>query len=448
MLTSSGMSDKRSFKFVIIFLIVVVLVVLVIDFSYKPSVFKSSYYSINVSSSYNNNKNNGSLGKDNNTYLNKVVLYKNYNLPFFSRPVETGDFSFIDTANYFQTYGVSNPNYQGSVVKIDNQNGKIVWQTDLPNLVMNTPLVLPEINKVIVGIGNDEFFKSHSKLIRGTGTSGIYALDIETGKILWKFPTVGQRKPTLVYKNNTIYSVGGNGVLYAISASNGKELWSYNYGSYTSQGSLTLVGDNLYFGGAHPYKLFDFNIKTRKITWSDDLGKSYGINGGLDDTTIAYGNGSLYTVATKLVNKKQNKGYDYLFKINAKNGDIVWNLNEGYGLINLPNGAQMEGTVPTITNNKVYIGSTTAQKIYAVNSNTGKIIWAKTASGLNNKPFVILNKFLYYDNGLGDIYVYNRFNGRYLAERTTGGQVAVSGLTYFDGRFFADTSNGHFFIFK
>jgi hypothetical protein len=55
---------------------------------------------------------------------------------------------------------------------------------------------------------------------------------------------------------------------------------------------------------------------------------------------------------------------------------------------------------------------------------------------------------LYYDNGLGNILVYNRHTGKYLAERTTGGEVAVSGLTYSNGFFYVDNTAGRFFIFK
>ena len=431
----------------VILLIIVVYLIVVKTYSNIPP-FHSSYYTQNIISPYNNNSNNASNKKNGKTYLEKIVLSKNYNLPFFSRPVVTGDFSFIDTANYFATYGVANPDYIGYVVKINNDNGDIVWKSKMPNVIMNTPLVVPQINMVFVGIGNDEFFYKNNILYRGTSTSGVYALDIQTGKILWKFSTIGQRKPTLIYHNGVIYSVGGNRVLYAISAQNGKQLWSLNYGSISSQGSPVLVGDNLFFGGAKPYKLFDVNINTHQIVWTDNLGNTNGINGGLDDTTIAASSGYLYTMATKLVNYKTNQGYDYLFKINESNGNIVWTFNEGFGKMNLPNGAQMEGTVPTITKNNIYVGSTSAQKIFDISVSSGKKIWSQSAAGLNNKPFVILGSNLYYDNGLGNILVYNRKTGHYIAERTTGGTVAVSGLTYSDGYFYADNSSGRFFVFK
>ena len=441
---------NSTYRYAIVIILIIIITFAIIQktyFSTAPS-FHSSYYTQNITSPYNNNSNNASTKKNKTTYLENVVLSKNYNLPFFSRPVVTGDFSFIDTANYFATYGVTNPNYIGYVVKINNDNGDIVWKSKLPNMIMNTPLVVPQMNMVFVGIGNDEFFYKNNTLYRGTGTSGVYALDIQTGKILWKFSTIGQRKPTLIYNKGIIYSVGGNRILYAISAQTGKEIWSLDYGSITSQGSPVLVGNNLFFGGAKPYKLFDVNIDTHKIVWVDNLGSTNGINGGLDDTTIASSSGYLYTMATKLVDYKTNQGYDYLFKINESTGAIVWRFNEGYGKMNLPNGAQMEGTVPTITKNNVYVGSTSAQKIFDVSVASGKKIWSQNAIGLNNKPFVIVGDNLYYDNGLGNILVYNRETGRYLAERTTGGQVAVSGITYSDGYFYADNSSGRFFVFK
>ena len=428
--------------------IIVIFLVLVFIYSKtKNNVPQSSYYTANISSPYSGKKNNSTI-LNVKTGLSHIVLAKDLGYPFFSRPIVSGDYSFIDSANYFQTYGVKNPQYKGYLVKVDNKTGKILWSVKFPNLVMNSPLVISQIGMVFVSTGNDVFFRTSSgELMRGTQGGGIYAIDINTGKILWHFNVIGQRKPTPVYKNGVLYSIGGNRTLYALSALNGKVLWSLNYGSISSQSSPLLVDNNLYFGGSYPYYFFDINIKTHKIQWKINLGAK-GINSGIDDVAPVYSSGYIYTDASQLVNKKTNEGYDYLYKINANNGSIVWKLNEGYGKLNLPNGAQMIGSVPTVSGNMVYVGSTATQKILSVNTNTGKIIWSQKSIGLNNKPFIVVGDLLYYDNGLGNIQVYNKNTGKYIATRTTSGAVAVDGITYTNGKFYAVNLSGDFYIFK
>ena len=430
----------------------IIVIILIFVFIYSKNINvtpKTSYYTANVSTEFSGKKNNSSIDKVK-TNLSHVVLAKNINnLPFFSRPVVSGDYSFVNSANYFQTYGVKNPVYKGSLVKIDNKNGKVLWKVNFPNLTMNSPLVISQIGTVFVSTGNDVFFRtSKGELMRGTQGSGIYAIDINTGKILWSYKvSLGQRKPTPVYSEGVIYSIGGNRMLYALSALTGKLLWSLNYGSISSQSSPLLVGNNLYFGGSYPYYFFDVNVKTHKIVWKKDFGK-LGIDSGIDDVAPVYSNGYIYTDASKLVNKKTNEGYDYLYKISANTGKIIWTLNEGYGKLNLPHGAQMIGSVPTVSGNTVYVGSTATEKILAVNSQTGKVIWSQKSMGLNNKPFIVVGNLLYFDNGLGNIQVYNRTNGKYIATRTTGGKVAVSGLTFTNEEFYAVNTSGDFYIFK
>ncbi|MCL4392684.1 PQQ-binding-like beta-propeller repeat protein [Patescibacteria group bacterium] len=435
--------NKRLYLFTAI--IVIIVIIAFIYSGASNSTPKTSYYTNNIVSTYNS-KNGNSVVKKVKTHLSKVVLAKNFNYPFFSLPSVSGDYSFVDTANYFQTYGVKNPHYEGSVIKINNETGNIVWKTTLPNLIMSNPTVISQINKVFVGIGNDAFFRKNGKLMRGTGISGIYALNISTGKIIWKFNTIGQRKATPVYKNGVLYSIGGNRILYALSAINGKVLWSLNYGSISSASQPLIIGNNLYFGGSYPYYLFDVNIVTHKIVWKDNFGKM-GINGGLDDVTPAYNDGYIYTDASQLINPKTNEGYDYLYKINANTGNIIWKLKEGYGKLNFPHGAQKQGSIPAVVGHTIYVGSNAAQKIFAVNTNTGKIIWSNPSIGSNIKPFIVVGNLVYYYDG-EDIQIYNKSNGKYIGTRTTGGKVAGSGMTYVNGRFYVVNVAGDFYIFK
>jgi outer membrane protein assembly factor BamB len=95
-----------------------------------------------------------------------------------------------------------------SIVCHSLQNGKQVWRTKFSADFMSAGIILAD-NKII---GNCE-------------DTNMYALNPETGKILWREPTTGTScKP--FYMNGVLYLLGnGDGLLHAIDTKLGEHLW-------------------------------------------------------------------------------------------------------------------------------------------------------------------------------------------------------------------------------
>ncbi|MCL4393128.1 PQQ-binding-like beta-propeller repeat protein [Patescibacteria group bacterium] len=429
---------KNNLKYILLVILLVIVLSLVANSNHSVIKPHTTYYFKNYKQYSNNGKNNNVVKGVKGTLLSKVVLAKNINgVSFDTTPVVSGDMEYIGTMNRTKL--------TGALYAIKRTTGKVVWHDSFSNWIMTNPVVVPQIGMVFVGSGNSKHYgKTNGVSFRGTGNNYIYAIDLGTGKIAWKYKTVGENMPTPIYKSGVLYFVNGNRTFYALSVKDGKLLWSLNVGSIVSMSSPVMIGNNVYFGGADPYAVFDVNIKSKSIAWKDTM---KGITGALDDTTPTYSNGFIYTNSTKLVNYKKNQGNEYLYKINATNGNIIWKMKEGYGVLNLPTDP-MEGSVSTIVGDVLYTSSNAARELLAVNTNTQKILWKFKVSGMVNAPFIIIKNLIYSITGDGNVYVLDIKNGEFIAKRTLGGPELASGMSFYSGKFYVATGNGNIYTFK
>ena len=137
----------------------------------------------------------------------------------------------------------------GHVYAFDIATGEVVWKRDVGGL--ETDLVL-----------------SGSAAIGGTSEGGLIALDIESGAVVWRFEreSLTQRSAfalTPAVKGETIYFGGRDGVLYALSAASGEEVWSTQLGGTVST-PTRIVGSQLYIG-THGNELIRLDAATGEI---------------------------------------------------------------------------------------------------------------------------------------------------------------------------------------
>lgn len=145
-----------------------------------------------------------------------------------------------------------------------------------------TPLVVGNRLYMFTRLGDDETMS---------------AIDVETGKVLWQTgypapftmnsaatPHGPGPKSTPVFVNGRLYSIGMTGVIRALDAVTGKELWrkpgSSNVPMYTSHAFSPVVEGNqvIFHAGGHDkgaLTAFDLNTGDVRWTWTGD-GPGYG----------------------------------------------------------------------------------------------------------------------------------------------------------------------------
>lgn len=109
--------------------------------------------------------------------------------------------------------------YDGNVYALDTESGNLRWKYTDADWIGSSPALAPDLNLLFIGL---EF-----SLWRKRG--GIAALDMKTGKEVWKalHPMLTHGSPLYIQKENMVVIGSNDGVLYAYNAQTGSLLWTY-----------------------------------------------------------------------------------------------------------------------------------------------------------------------------------------------------------------------------
>lgn len=352
------------------------------------------------------------------------------NLPFTNVTVADG-IAYVGTSD-------------NKVTAYDAATGKVLWNTPVINWIMTDPIVAE--GKVFVGSGDRNFHrytpdngddgKTQSILVRGGGPSAFYALDAKTGAIVWEYRTEGEDMPTAAYKDGVLYFVSGDRYMRALRASDGALIWQMSMGSYFSMSSLNIVGDMMYVGGAYPNVIYAIDIKNRQVAWSVSTA---GVEvGGIDDCSMAYDNGMLFTDSVTSINADGSYGGHGIYAFDATNGQHLWSFDEGSD----PMISDNKCGVPVTYNGVVYVGSPVTQAMYALDEKSGKLLWKTPADAGVRGASVIYGGKLYFVNLLGRLFTLDLASGKELKHRDLGGKVSPQGLVLINGTIYVGTQKG------
>ena len=291
------------------------------------------------------------------------------------------------------------------VYAVDVATGREVWAFRTANMVMSEPLVVG--GRIFVGSGNKTVVSTPAGVLRGTGPSGVYALDASTGRLIWHFPTPGEVMSTLLYQNGAVYAATGNSTFYALDAATGKLLWRVKDGSIDSMSSVAASGHTAIFGGADPYAVVGINLATHQLAWQTPLGKGtpWGAEGGIDDVSPAVSGNVTYIQNPEGVFPQATV---VEFALNATTGRIMWQTELGKGTITVSD--REETGVATVVDGALYVGTPSVSGLWALNASNGAPLWqAPVPLGLRATPTVTPQYI--YAAGSGWVYVLNRLTG-------------------------------------
>jgi eukaryotic-like serine/threonine-protein kinase len=217
------------------------------------------------------------------------------------------------------------------------------------------------------------------KVYFGSGDGNVYALDAETGVLLWKFSTkdVVHSSPAVVA--NTVYVGSWDSYLYAIDADTGQEKWSFKSGEDNTihnqvgfQSSPTVVDGTVYIGcrDAHVYAI---DAVTGRKKWDYPTSKSWVVG------TPAVRDGTVY-VGTS--DSSRFVGLD------AKTGRLRFDFKAGAYVFS---SAALAGDL-------AYVGDHNG-RLYAIDAKTGKLAWEFQTDASKKDPLKVLNPDGTFDQG-------------------------------------------------
>ena len=170
-------------------------------------------------------------------------------------------------------------------------------------------------------------------------------------KLAWRFDTGGEVYSSPSIADGIIYVASKTGILYAIEASSGTEIWRASVSDYVTRSSPAVVDGTVYIGGGFVFLALD--AKTGAERWR---------------VPVQYSGQATPTVANGMVVISSQEGY--VFGIDARSGEVKWRS---------PTDGVTFGT-PAIAEAQVVFG-TDAGVLYNLELATGKLNWRTPVAG-------------------------------------------------------------------
>ncbi|RPF54177.1 PQQ-binding-like beta-propeller repeat protein [Aquisalibacillus elongatus] len=314
-------------------------------------------------------------------------------------PVVVGDKLFVGNHN------------SGDLFAFNLKSGEELWRNQAPNWIHSE--MIYNNGKVFVGFGN-RFFQDNG--IRGTGESGVLALDAESGEIIWKFNTDGEVMPTPAYYNENLYISTGDRNLYKVDVETGELQKKVEIGSRVSMSSPNIYNDSLYVGGASPFKFYSYDLENDSVDWERSFEN---VVAGLDDVPPAIDSNIVVTTAVEGSYEDPNH---MIYAMDTESGEVVWkdSLGKGDMVKNNKSGA------PIIYKGTVFVGSPITKTFYAYDLESGEQLW-ELKDEVMKAPPVAQDGVVYFTNVKGIVNAVDTKSGELINSKELGGTLAPSG---------------------
>lgn len=322
----------------------------------------------------------------------------------------------------------------GGMFAFDAKTTKLLWNDDrpwfrhAPNWIHSDMIFVND--RIYVGYGNRVF---QSETVRGTGESGVMAVDPKTGKTLWNHHTVGEVMPTPAYWHGTLYIATGGAQLIALDPANGAVRWQLALPGWVSMSSPSVQDGMLYVGAKN--SVVGVDLQERKIRWvyHADLSFTDVPPAVAPDGTVVITGVQSFSASTAEDRERypHARGYfQFIYAFDGKTGKLRWKHLLGAGAIQNNN---TSGT-PTIADGRVFVGSPYTNSLFAYDVSNGKRAWeypvgAKIKGAPAVKDGVVYfgdtNGFLHaVDAGSGETIL--RADGKELGKLKLGGSKSAA----------------------
>ena len=357
--------------------------------------------------SLNNQNNSGELAYEG--VLQRIGKYK------FSK---FNDFDFINPNPLFYNKNLIFYDNKGAIIFYD-ENQNIIWKNNFYN--KSEKKIKPRLNFAI----------KNNTLIVIDNVAKYYAINIDTGELLWTKTNIVPFNSNIKIKDNNFYVVDYKNILRSISIKNGSEIWSLKTDESLTKSntkiSIALDKKNIYFNNSIG-DITAVDIKSGQLVWQlPTQNNNISLNAfQLSNSELVINNGTIFIsnnknefysidAATGLINWKNEISSDlkpviigkllitvsekgYLYIADKKTGNII-RINDLFINYKKIKRGQTKPTGFFVSMNKIYLANDDG-KLIIINGNEGSILETiKISGGKILQPFINKNKLFLISNG-------------------------------------------------
>lgn len=216
------------------------------------------------------------------------------------------------------------------IVAYDRRTGSQIWRLDLENGV--------EGGATLAG----------DRLYFGSSDGSFYAVSARDGRVLWSTNLRAETLAPPSVENGIVYAQSGADVVFAFDAETGKQLWRYNRQVPTSLSiratTKPVVAGELLLAGFSDGYLVALRKRDGTLVWERKLGRSPRFH-DVDSTPVVDGK-NIYVASFDAA----------LYSLRLDSGEINWTVNEGaYVPVTLGQGAFSDRLYYSTANGKILI---------------------------------------------------------------------------------------------
>jgi outer membrane protein assembly factor BamB len=188
-------------------------------------------------------------------------------------------------------------------------------------------------------------------LYTGSGDGVLYALDAQTGQEIWSTDGFGQLENSGAVAGDILVVGGYNQQVRALNRHTGEELWSFGTSSFV-QASPLILQDFVYVATDHA--LYALDLHSGELHWETPTGKEGAYMG-----PPAYEDGIIYTTGGKV-----------LLAVDGTSGEELWRIQRDDMF-----------TALAVANQMIYVGNFDGS-FYAYDQETGEENWSFPGEGI------------------------------------------------------------------
>ena len=346
------------------------------------------------------------------TYEGVLEKIGKYNFSKFN------DFDFISPSPLFYNNNLVFYDNKGEITLYD-ENQKTLWKNNFYN--KSEKKIKPRLN----------FALKNNILIVTDDVAKYYAINIDTGELLWTKTNIVPFNSNIKIKDDVFYVVDYKNILRSISIKDGSEIWNLKTEESLTKSntkiSIALDDKNIYFNNSIG-DITAVDIKSGQLVWqlptqNNNISQNaFQLSNSelvINENTIFFSNNKneFYSIdsATGLINWKTEISSDlkpvvigkliitisekgYLYIIDKKSGNII-RINDLYKNYKDKKRNQIKPTGFFVALNKIYLTNSDG-KLIIVNSNEGNILnVVKVSGGKILQPFINENNLFLISNG-------------------------------------------------
>lgn len=257
--------------------------------------------------------------------------------------------------------------YDNNMWAINIQTGELVWKFPTKGGIASSP-VIDTTNRFILFGSEDNTF---------------YALDYRTGRLSWSLQTKDRIRSTARVEHGHVFFGSDDGLVYAVGAANGRVLWTYDASAPVR--CRPFVTNELVIFGSESGEIVALSLSGNP-KWRQRAKR-----GVISSPTVNLQEGMCYIGASD----------NFLYAIDANNGFTSWRMRTNGPIVSSP--FEYQGTV--------YFTSAD-NALYAVNAQSGRERWRFTTSNPIVGSPVVHNDLLYFGGTDGYFYCINVSDGK------------------------------------